>query len=97
MATDFTEGYMGHRTYSWSQLDASYDGPHMRKPAALFEAHVSGYAGHRPINWNPHARRHLPDKRSSTLPPPRRLPRAAGTAGGSFWFGELAQFPKAGL
>uniref|UniRef100_A0A7S1WXH6 Uncharacterized protein n=1 Tax=Alexandrium catenella TaxID=2925 RepID=A0A7S1WXH6_ALECA len=90
-------GYAGHKTFSWSRLDSTCEGPHVRLGNKTFDTpHLQnynghnprwrsssaplqntgrgvfentplpepsysrgvhgmpGYAGHRPLNWNPH-------------------------------------------
>eukprot|EP00927_Polykrikos_kofoidii_P038575 TRINITY_DN32988_c0_g1_i1.p1 TRINITY_DN32988_c0_g1~~TRINITY_DN32988_c0_g1_i1.p1 ORF type:complete len:128 (+),score=0.31 TRINITY_DN32988_c0_g1_i1:82-465(+) len=93
-------GWQGHAEFSWSHTDPTYDGPHIRYPNRMFAPPISTYAGHKPINWNPHSRKHM-DPRSKSVPLSRslKLPRAASTANAGepgLWFGTISQFPKDG-
>merc|ERR1711957_298458 len=74
-------GYVGHRPFSWSKQDPVYDGPFALPKEKKFEAHISSYGGHRPINW-------VPAWRSTSVPASQRMLTGTGHEADQ-WFGSI--------
>merc|ERR1712224_590659 len=92
-------GYGGHTGYQWKAWDASFVDPHARIPPKEFAPHVSTYAGHKPLNWDPFLRQHAQTNsaRASSLPAAGKTrPKAMRTAsdGTGMWYGFIGQFPN---
>mmetsp|Transcript_112233 Transcript_112233/g.194556 ORF Transcript_112233/g.194556 Transcript_112233/m.194556 type:complete len:113 (-) Transcript_112233:108-446(-) len=91
-------GYGGHTGYNWDHKDTTFKGPHEPVENKVFDVHISSYAGHKPLNWNPHQRTHYVsgDPTKEAFAKTASLPRAARTAegGAELWFGTIDQFKK---
>mmetsp|Transcript_27319 Transcript_27319/g.43775 ORF Transcript_27319/g.43775 Transcript_27319/m.43775 type:complete len:132 (-) Transcript_27319:81-476(-) len=92
-------GYMGHTGFQWKAWDRNYVDPHARPTPKEFAPHVSTYAGHRPLNWDPSLRQHAQQDgvRANSAPAVKKKARAMKTAsdGTGMWYGHIGQFPNA--